>query len=69
MNLDECGTNLCPIQYAIGELHLRIIGLRDAAHRHWRDYRLALGDCELWSDVLEKMHCMGVRHGPWSSQA
>ena len=68
MNMDECGTNLCPIQFLVGHLHLRLVSVRDAAHRHWRDYRLALGEADLWSDVLEKMHCMGVKHGPWNSQ-
>lgn len=69
ISADECGCNLAPFSFLTGALGLRLVLLRDQAHRCWRDFRLALGEAQLWPDVIEQIHAMNVRHGPWASQA
>ena len=67
VNCDECGSNLAPLQYMSHHLRMRVMWLRDAAHRTWRDYRLAVGDCDLWPVVYDCMHVLGLPQGPWHS--
>lgn len=66
---DECAVNLSAYQFLAHELGARAVLLRDQAHRTWRDFRLALTESNLWPTVLELMHAMNCRHGPWQSQA
>lgn len=69
ISADECSINLSAYQYLAHRLGARIVLMRDQAHRCWRDYKLAVTGAGLWPTVLELMHCMNCRHGPWSSQA
>jgi hypothetical protein len=63
---DESIINLSPMCFLISQGY-RIILQRDYAHRAWNDYKNALVDAKLWTEVLSLTHSMNCRHGPWSS--
>eukprot|EP00971_Amphidinium_carterae_P264120 5239835-Amphidinium_carterae.1 len=67
VNADECGSNLAPLQFACHKLQMRVLWIRDAAHRSWRDFRLAVGDSDMWAMVYDVMHVLGLQQGPWHS--
>eukprot|EP00971_Amphidinium_carterae_P326768 6457769-Amphidinium_carterae.1 len=67
VNCDECGANLAPLQFATNHLSMRVVWLRDAAHRTWRDFRLAVADNDMWPFIYDIMHVLGVPQGPWHS--
>eukprot|EP00971_Amphidinium_carterae_P351755 6492266-Amphidinium_carterae.2 len=67
VNCDECKANLAPLQFASNHLSMRVVWLRDAAHRTWRDFRLAVADSDMWPFIYDIMHVLGVPQGPWHS--
>jgi len=69
LSTDECAVNLAAFQFLAHRLQVRVVMLRDQAHRCWRDFKLAVSDAGLWPCVLELVHCMNCRHGPWTSMA
>eukprot|EP00971_Amphidinium_carterae_P347803 6489995-Amphidinium_carterae.1 len=69
IDMDESSINLAAVQYLQHRLHVRLIHMRDPCHRVWNDLRQSLQDCDLWADVLEKNHCLGLQHAPWKSSA
>eukprot|EP00971_Amphidinium_carterae_P227836 4519091-Amphidinium_carterae.1 len=69
IDMDESSINLAATQYLQHSLNMRLIHIRDPCHRTWNDMRQSLQDCDLWADVLEKNHCLGLQHAPWKSSA
>ena len=66
---DEGGGNMPMVQFMQGDLHLRMLWLRDPSHRYANDWKLAAKHADLWPFVYERLHCMHVLHGPWQEQA
>ena len=66
---DEGGGNMPMVQFMQGDLHLRLLWLRDPSHRYANDWKLAAKHADLWPFVYERLHCMNVLHGPWQEQA
>ena len=67
-NNDEHGVQLSLLQGLLTRARIRAIWFRDTFHRYWRDVILALMDAGLWGDVVDRVHCMNLPHGPWRSQ-
>lgn len=66
---DQGGSGLPSWMFMCGAMKMRCLMAYGRFHRVNRDWRLALGENNLWCIILEVQVCMDLVFGPWKSES